>query len=93
MARLPLFRRLYSETFFGGFDMRRFDLIGRHEEREQALSKLSQAIAVPLQIATRDNVTPQTSERVELLSNRRILSELETILIDDLRFYDAHARV
>src|SRR5437868_9585637 len=30
MARLPLLRHLYSRTYFGSFDMSRFNLIGCH---------------------------------------------------------------
>jgi hypothetical protein len=91
-ARLPLLRTLYSETYFGDFDMGRFDLIGRHENRESALAKLSQQINVALDATIRDNVTPPSEERLAANSDPRLRSKLESILLQDIRFYDQHAR-
>jgi hypothetical protein len=91
-ARLPLLRTLYSETYFGDFDMGRFDLIGRHENRESALAKLSRQFNVTLDATIRDNVTPPSEERLTANSDTRLRSELESILLQDIRFYDQHAR-
>ena len=91
-ARLPLLRTLYSETYFGDFDMGRFDLIGRHENRESALAKLSRHFNVALDATIRENVTPPSEERLTANSDTRLRSELENILLQDIRFYDQHAR-
>jgi hypothetical protein len=91
-ARLPLLRTLYSETYFGDFDMSRFDLIGRHENRESALAKLARQFNVGLDATIRDNVTPHSEERLTANSETRLRSEFESILLQDMRFYDRHAR-
>jgi hypothetical protein len=90
MARLPLLRHLYSRTYFGGFDMRRFDLVGRHEDRATALKKLSQVAGVPIDSSVSVNVTTATPERNELLSDRRRMQELHDILEEDIRFYEKY---
>jgi hypothetical protein len=91
-AKLPLLRTLYSETYFGDFDMSRFDLIGRHENRESALTKLSRQFNVALDATIRENITPPSEQRLTANSDPRLRSELESILLQDVRFYDQHAR-
>jgi hypothetical protein len=91
-ARLPLLRRLYSETYFGGFDMRRFDLIGRHEARRETLSKLSWIMGRSIDVDTRLNQTEADPEREEVAANPSARARLSTILADDIRFYERHAR-
>ena len=39
MAQIPVLRRLMSVTFFGDFDMRRFDVIGAHEHRSEFIDE------------------------------------------------------
>ena len=92
MARLPLLRRLYSKTYFEGFDMGRFDLIGRHDSREAALKRLSDLIGTSLDITIRENVTEASEERREMESNLAFQRELEDILADDIKFYERFAR-
>lgn len=90
MARLPLLRHLYSRTYFGRFDMGRFDLVGRHEDRATALKTLSQVAGVPIDSSVSVNVTSATAERKELLANRSRMQQLHDILEEDIRFYEKY---
>jgi hypothetical protein len=91
-AQLPLLRRLYSKTYFEGFDMDRFDLIGRHSDREHGLKKLSERIGTPLDINICENVTAQSEARIEACADRALLGQLEDILVDDIRFYERYTQ-
>ena len=86
LAQLPLIRHLYSYSYFGGFDMERFDAIGRHENRRSALAAVSDGIGIPIDFAAQENVTPSSPEREELLLNRGVLDALQDILADDIQF-------
>jgi hypothetical protein len=89
-AKLPILRYLYSRTYFGDFPMDRFDLIGRHEDRQAALLKLAQLIGRPLDVSVRDNVTPPSDERAEMENDPVLRGRLADILADDMRFYERH---
>jgi hypothetical protein len=91
-ARLPLLRHLYSQTYFGGFDMKRFDIIGRHENRKSALIRLAAAVDRPLDINLHENVTPPSDERLSITTNEKLMAQLHDILADDILFYDQHAK-
>lgn len=88
MARLPLLRHLYSRTYFGGFDMTRFDLVGRHEARAAALDKLSQVAGVAIDTSVQVNVTGVSAEREKLLADGARMQQLHDILDEDIRFYE-----
>lgn len=89
-ARLPLIQRLYSETYFGRFDMGRFDVIGRHEARVAALTRLSGMIGRELDINIVENVTPVRSDRHNFLADLTAVRRLGDLLIEDMRFYDRY---
>lgn len=72
--------------------MGRFDLIGRHEAREDTLIALSQGIGASLDLAIRENITPDSDERLEMVENLMLRRQLEDILVDDVRFYERYAR-
>lgn len=88
MACLPILRWLYSRTYFGGFDMGRFNLIGQHENRKEALERLSAAMGVYVDEDNHDNRSPRSQEREILTSNPMIIQRLHAILSDDIRFYE-----
>ena len=92
MAQLPLLCFLYSASYFGGFDMARFDLIGRHECRRDALAALGERMGIALDATAHENATPPSSEREELLSDERLRTALKDILAEDIRFYERYAR-
>ena len=91
MAQLPLMRRLYSYTYFGNFDMRRFDFIGRHENRKHYFAKLSDILGLEIDSNAHENITPVSLEDEELEANPKIRDDLQSLLIDDLNFYDKWA--
>jgi hypothetical protein len=92
IAEIPMLRRLMSETFFGGFDMRRFDIIGAHDRRNEFITAVSNAVGIPLSTTHRENVTPPSEERGNVLSDTTMIAKLRHLLQDDIRFYEAHAR-
>lgn len=91
MAQLPALRYLYSKTYFGGFDMGRFDLIGRHEDRHTAFFRLSRLIGVNLDTSIHENVTVSNEGRHALLNDDFTMQKLRNILAEDIRFYDKFA--
>jgi hypothetical protein len=90
-AKLPQLRWLLSKCYFEGFDMDRFDLIGRHEARASAFAKLSQLIGHPLK-CPHSNITPESEERQAAADDSKLRAQLEDILVDDIRFYERYAR-
>jgi hypothetical protein len=87
-AKLPLIRWLFSRTYFEGFDMNRFDIIGRHSNREVALGELSARIGFSLDTKIRENVTPASDGRIEAANDMKLRRDLEGILSDDIKFYE-----
>lgn len=90
-AQLPALRWLFSRTYFGDFDMRRFTLIGCYEERDATMRSLSQLTGAPVDVTVRENVTGHDPIRAGVLGNQRLLSRLQDILIEDMRFYERFA--
>ena len=88
MAQLPKLRWLYSRTYFGGFDMGRFDMVGNHENRAEALSNLGAAVGMPIDMYEHANSTPVSDEREALMADPVLVRRLRTILSDDIRFYE-----
>ncbi len=91
-ARLPILRRLYSETYFAGFDMDRFDLIGRNDERASFFAALGDLTGATLDASVRLNATPKPPSQDRVEPGSAEWRELETILADDVRFFERHAR-
>nr|WP_294518782.1 hypothetical protein [uncultured Rhodopila sp.] len=92
LAEIPRLRRLMSETFLGGFDMTRFDVIGAHERRTEFISAVSAAVGIPLAASHRENVTAALAERDDLMSDGKLMAQLRFLLQDDIRFYETYAR-
>ncbi len=83
-------RRLSSDTFFGGYDMGRFDFIGFHETRAEDMLRLNVLAGLELEPERRDNVTQAgNEERAAVRADARRMAALADLLIDDVRFYDA----
>lgn len=95
LARLPLLRYLFSKTYFGGYDMGRFDFVGCHERREDSFRRLSRMLGVELDTLVWCNETDsggKSRERLELENDRSNIAKLEDILSDDIRFYEKYVR-
>ncbi|QTL02983.1 hypothetical protein J5J86_19780 [Aquabacter sp. L1I39] len=90
-ARLPLVRSLYSFSYFGGFDMGRFDILGDYRNRASAIARLSAAIGHPLASEERLNVTAPSEERQAVEADEALKADLRDILIEDIRFFERHA--
>ncbi len=88
VAKLPLIRKLYSETYFGDYDMSRFNIIGKHEERDKAICALSHLISVEIDATVLYNKTPLDERRVESEHDLKLRRSLTDILRDDVEFYE-----
>jgi hypothetical protein len=90
-ARLPALKYLLSRTYFGNYDMDRFDFIGFIETYSDDLRGLARALSVSfVETKENQNVYPGYRDEIaEIRTNRSLLSDLEHVLIDDIRFYDS----
>lgn len=90
LAMLPAIRFLYSKTYFGGFDMRRFDFIGDFTDYPQELKRLGDQLGVEFDLSLRLNVTERPNEKNWQLSSFET-DALSTILAEDIGFYEKYA--
>jgi len=91
VAEIPRMRRLMSSSYFGGYDMRRFDVVGTHDNRTAFVEAVSHLIGVPLSADIRVNVTSPSQERENVLADAKLIAKLRNLLQDDIRFYEACA--
>lgn len=89
-ASIPSMRRLMSGTYFGDYDMSKFDIIGDCANRAGYFAALSRWLGVKLDANVADNITPYWRERQEVLADHRITERLRDLLLDDVRFYEGH---
>ncbi|HTJ89306.1 MAG TPA: hypothetical protein VL356_03895 [Acidocella sp.] len=87
-AQIPRVKNLMSETYFGGFDMGRFDIIGTHDQRKSFFDALSMSLGMSFSTMKRENITPLSEERGNIMSDRRTMLKLRNTLADDIRFYE-----
>jgi hypothetical protein len=88
-AKYGPLRRLMSETYFGGYDMSRFDFVGFHETRSTDIPKLGELIGLPLHALFEANRTVGGWERrTEFKNDQKKIKDLSDILADDLRFFE-----
>jgi hypothetical protein len=88
-ATYPGIRRLMSETYFGGFDMNRFDFVGFHDTRNRDLLRLARILNLTFQPWVHKNKTAVSPERRQIESDPEIVGELRRRLADDIDFYAA----
>ena len=82
-------RTLTSETFFGGYDMERFDFIGFHETRGADMIRLNDIAGLDLEPDRRDNITQNDGdERATILADPIRMAGLADLLAEDVKFYD-----
>lgn len=88
-AEWPLIRTFTSNTFFGDYDMSKFDFVGFHETRNQDMDQLNILADLKLDASRHDNATTGGSaERQAILEDAAKMALLRDLLIDDVRFYD-----
>lgn len=89
-AMLPAIRYLYTYTYFGGFDMSRFDFIGDYQFYSNELLRLGDLLGVNFEPSVRLNAT-QTLPGYQPRTNLVNRSILEDLLAEDIRFYEKYA--
>jgi hypothetical protein len=87
-ASFPGQSTLFSEAYFGGFDMRRFDFIGFHETRAVDMQHLGRLLGLKLDAGVHINKTPAYGLRTTEEANPAIRARLTDILAPDIRFYE-----
>ena len=87
-ATYPGITSLISETYFGNFDMSRFDFIGIYENREADVPRLAKELGLPLKAGVQVNRTAHTSERLELEADLSVRQRLTDLLAADVAFYE-----
>jgi hypothetical protein len=94
-AMLPKIRNLYSEVYFGEFDMDRFNFIGDYRCYDKELHRLGGLLGVEFDSNVRMNVTQQYSggDSVAIDPGVRNIESLEEILEQDIRFYERYAGI
>lgn len=89
-ATWPPIRGLSSDTFFGGYDMERFDFIGFHETRGPDMARLNAIAGLELEPDRHDNPTASgDEERAAIRADSRRMAGLADRLVEDVRFYEA----
>ena len=92
LAEIPRLRWLMSRSYFGGFDMRRFDIIGSYDKRIEFFTRISTAIGKTLHVDTRENATAASEERNNVACDTKLIARLRYLLQDDIRLYELHTR-
>lgn len=92
-AMLPKIRNLYSEVYFGGFDMGRFDFIGDYRNYDKELQRLGVLLGVEFDMSVRLNVTQEYAGEGggALDAGGETIESLGNILEQDIRFYERYA--
>jgi hypothetical protein len=83
-------RWLMSKSYFRDYNMRRFDVIGAYDRRAEFIASISSAIGRTLSVDRRENVTPVSEERGNVMNDGRLIARLRDLLRDDVRFYEWH---
>jgi hypothetical protein len=89
-AMLPTIRFLYSTTYFGGFDMSRFDFIGDYCDYTRELQRLGVQLGVEFDLSLKVNITPGTVSD-DPRSDASEIAALTEILAEDIKFYEQYA--
>ena len=95
LARLPIIRTLYRDTYFGGWDMGRLDFIGRHESRADDLPRLAGMLGISIDTNLHLNATEPEGVNLEketILAESRLMDRLHDLLADDIHFYEKYTR-
>jgi hypothetical protein len=91
-ASYPGINRLMSQTYFGGFDMGRFDFIGFHDSRDHDLRVLGSELGLPIDPTIHENPTAASAERGQIENDRTTMLALHNLLRRDITFYETLKR-
>lgn len=93
-AQYAPIQRLMSDTYFGGYDMSRFDLVGFSETRSADYRKLGNMIGLPIDPSIHLNQTEGDREqRARITSDAGLMRRLSALLSDDIRFYEKQRKI
>jgi hypothetical protein len=92
VPELPALRRLMSSSYFGGYDMRRFDVIGVFERQEAFRKAVTSLVDLEIPAEGKVNVTTPSEERGNVLCDTKLMAKLRHLLADDIRFFGALSR-
>ena len=87
-AKYPGIANLMSETYFGNFDMRRFDFVGFYEDRDACIPRLAKELGLPLVADVHENRTVDAVGRRELEADASVRRQLTDLLAHDVIFYE-----
>jgi hypothetical protein len=96
LARLPIIRNLYRDTYFGGWDMGKLDFIGRHETRIDDLQRLAGMLGLSIDANLHLNATEPEGVNLEkeaILADSRLMDQLYNLLDNDISFYEKHTKL
>ena len=81
-------RRMLSQLYFSGVDMRNFDVIVCNEDYEAGIERMSAVLGVPLEMQRLNARGPYTNEKADLLAGRdgKLVAQ---IMEEDVDFYRA----
>jgi hypothetical protein len=89
-AKYEGIRRLMSQTYFGGYDIRQFDFVGFYEHLDEDLDSLGTLLGMDLDPKFHANKTETGwAERDQIFADRKRLRTVESYLEDDIAFYEA----
>ncbi|MBC2669468.1 hypothetical protein ACFOON_16890 [Novosphingobium piscinae] len=79
-----------SHSYFGGYDVGRFDYAGFFDRRERTARVLSTIIGKPITAELHLNRTPgrHAVTRGEIVADHQLMSRLRDTLQEDIRFYE-----
>jgi hypothetical protein len=88
-ARLPAIRHFYSQTVFGGCDMRTFDLVGIVERLDRDWPRFQRLTGINAALPhVNGNRYPLYQEIVaRIAADPNVMRELRRLLSDDIAFY------
>jgi hypothetical protein len=86
-------RRYMSDTYFGGYDLGRFDFVGFHEHRAEDIRAFGALLGLPLDPEVHLHKTESGgAERERLLANPERLRRIAALVAEDVAFYEAALR-
>jgi hypothetical protein len=90
-AHIPALRYLMSRSYFGGYDMRGFDVVGVYDRRREYFDEVSRRLGISLLADGLENVTPPSEERGNVMADSKLIRQLRDLLRDDVRFYERYS--
>lgn len=90
-AKIDSLRYLYTRTYFGEWDMAKFDFVGAHENREADLDRLGKRLGVDFDPSIYVNPTTDWNPAEKPVVEAETMETLSTILSEDIALYEASA--